>query len=55
MRSSVCAALRHAGASCSTGANSTALILPTEAIFDGTHEVLVTSNWNAGVWRYVTP
>jgi hypothetical protein len=25
------------------------------AIFDGTHEVLVTSNWNAGVWRYVMP
>jgi hypothetical protein len=25
------------------------------AIFDGSHEVLVTSNWNAGVYRYVTP
>jgi hypothetical protein len=25
------------------------------AMFDGSHEVIVTSNWNAGVWRYVMP
>jgi hypothetical protein len=24
-------------------------------VYDGMHHILVTSNWNAGLWRYVEP
>jgi hypothetical protein len=25
----------------------------TATVFDGTHYVILTANWHAGLWRYV--
>jgi len=27
----------------------------TATVFDGTHYIIVTANWHAGLWRYVEP